>query len=97
MSKLLVDSIELPVVIEDFITPDLEKACDFYPQFVVKAALRGQGFRSFQGYLLETCYQLEKAGAREGRDRDQYFQRFLEHFGIAKFKGYCHDYELPLS
>ena len=97
MSNLFVDNIELPVAIEDFITPDLEQGCDFYPQYLVKSCLRGQGFRSFQGYLLEMCYQLEKAEAREGRDRDQYFQRFLEHFGIGKLKEYCHDYQLPLS
>lgn len=95
-TSILVDDIELPVAIKDFITPDLAKACDFYPTFVVKSALRDRGFRTFQSYLLEVCYQLEKHQAREGRSRSQYFTRFLEHFGIATFESYCREYQLPL-
>ena len=93
---MLINGVDIPLNPVDYITPDLQKALDFYPEYVVKLSLRNEIVNSFQGYLLNICYSLEKANARPNRTRDEYLQRFLQHFGLSTFESYCHEYELPL-
>jgi len=94
---LAVDDIQTPLETQDYTTPDLVKALDYYPEWLVKMSLRGQGFRDFGGYILQVCYELEKANARPGRTRSVYFNRFLEHFGWRTFEEYSDEYRTPLS
>ncbi len=93
---LAVDDIQTPLETQDYTTPDLPKALDFYPEWLVKASLRGQEIRDFGGSLPQVYYALAKANARPGRTRSGYFNRFMEHFGWRTLEEYCDEYRTSL-
>lgn len=90
MAALTVYEIEVPLPcdsVEEFITPFFADVIDFYPEWRAQVEDRVGGdaasFYAPQPYLLLVCKALEKANARAGRDRDEWMNRMLQHFGFA--------------
>jgi hypothetical protein len=84
---IAIHNIAIPVPEGDeFITPDIEKATEYYPQYVAHCIGKGIAPFSRRGYLLEVCKELAKTGiVRDGKERtkDDIMKRVMEHFGLS--------------
>jgi len=83
---ILVHDIEIPIDGGDeFCTPDMQTAMDFYPKYKKACEDRGNMPWSRRAYLVGVCNAVARTGiVRDGRRRskDELLCRVLEHFGI---------------
>lgn len=88
MTRIELQGIEIPVDIENFITPDWQTVLDFHVAWKAKLIEQGCEPWPFQPYFLAYLKKLAVAGPR-GRTEQQWTNRIFEHFdGLAFFEEY---------
>jgi hypothetical protein len=76
---------------DNYVTPDMQKALDFYVQYERHCIRTGQTPYGRRAYLLAVCSGLAKTGIeRDGkmRTKDEILKRVLEHFGLPHLKAW---------
>jgi len=95
MTFLKVCDVEIPVDVDNFITPDWKDVLDFHAKWVklVDWTKYGEPW-PFQPYMLEFAKQLERAGKEEClgklrvRTADQWVERCFQHYGLGFLEYY---------
>jgi hypothetical protein len=87
-TRIVVQGIEHPLPdsgrsVQEFCTPDWYGLVVFYPEFCRHVVARGEEPWEPQPWMLTVCKELERLGAREGRDRHEWMRRFIQHFGLV--------------
>lgn len=93
MSKISIQGVEIPVEVEDFITPDWKRVMDFYAEWREEL---GPDAWPMQPYFLAYLKLLVKTGHR-GRSEQDWMTRLHEHFGVAHFFEQYQHADVPVA
>jgi hypothetical protein len=93
-----IHNIAIPVDTGDeYCTPEMQKAMDYYPQYAAHCLRNGITPWKRRPYLLLVCKELAKTGiTRDGREytKDDVLRRVLEHFGLLQMEKWFNE-EIP--
>jgi hypothetical protein len=84
MKRIELQDIEIPVSVEDFITPDWKTVLDFHTDWKAKIIKQGGEPWAFQPYFLAFLKKLVATGHRS-RTEQQWTNRIFDHFGGLDF------------
>jgi hypothetical protein len=84
MSRISMLGIEIPLEVEDFITPDWHRVMDFHVKWKALVIEAGDEPWAFQPYFLHYLKLLVKTGHR-GRSEERWMERINNHFGALSF------------
>ena len=83
--RIELQGIEIPIEVEDFITPDWKRVMDFHAEWKEKVIeINGGEAWAMQPYYLGFLKKLVATGHR-GRSEQDWTNRINEHFGILGF------------
>jgi hypothetical protein len=80
-TTVVIKNVAIPLMLDNaFIPPDLEKALNYYPNFIRHSRTDW----TIQRYILELIKRIDKAKPN-GYDGDKAFKEFLFHYGFYRF------------